>query len=42
MVRKIGKAMKIKRVSKSWVRMYTTNIHLLQFKILSHFPKRGL
>ena len=30
----IGKAIKVKRVSKIWVRMYATNIHLLQFKIL--------
>ena len=31
--RKIGKAMKVKRVSKIWVRISTTNIYLLQFKI---------
>ena len=31
--RKIGRAMRVKSVSKIWVRMPTTNIHLLQFKI---------
>ena len=30
---KIGKAKKVKRVSKIWVRMSTTNIRLLQCKI---------
>ena len=36
--RKNGTATKVKRVSKIWVRMSTTNIHLglLQFKIQSH------
>ena len=33
--RKTGMATKVKRVSKIWVRMSTTNIHLLQFKIQS-------
>ena len=33
--RKIGKAMKVERVSKIWVRMSTTNISLLQFRISS-------
>ena len=30
------------KVSKIWVRMSSTNIHLLQFKIQSHLQKRGL
>ena len=34
--RKICKAMKVQRVSKSWLRMSITNIHLLQFRISSH------
>ena len=34
--RKTGTATKVKRVSKLWVRMSSTNIHLLQFKIQSH------
>ena len=29
--------MKVKRVSKVWLKMYITNIHLLQFKILSNY-----
>ena len=29
---KTDKAMEVKRVSKTWVRISTTNIHLLQFK----------
>ena len=39
---KTDKARKVKRVSKIWVRMSTTDIHLLQFKIQSHLQKRGL
>ena len=39
---KIVKVMKVKRVSKIWARMCTTNIHLLQFKFISHLLKRGL
>ena len=31
--RKIGKTLKVKRVSKIWVRMSTINIHLFPFKI---------
>ena len=31
--RKIGKTLEVKRVSKIWVRMTTTNIHLIQFNI---------
>ena len=34
--------MKVKWVSKIWVRMSTTNIHLLQFKIKSFVKTRTL
>ena len=41
LIRKIGEAIKVKRVSKIWVNMFTTNIYLFQFNVFEVTCKNG-